>query len=425
MTMTSRRRVELALNHEEPDRVPVDLGGSVVTGMHVCTVYALRQKLGLDPPGTPVKVMDTYQMLGEIAPDLLDAVGGDVVCLTGRGTVFGYRKEGWKPWAMPDGTPVLVPDGFNTDPEPNGDLLQYPLGDKSASPSGRMPKDGWYFDVIVRQGPFDEDNPNVEDNLEEYGPISDDELDHFRAEAERLHSQTDKAVLASFGATSFGNIARVPAPQLRDPKGIRDLEEWYMSQLTRPEYLREIFDRQCEIGLADLERVHAAVGEKITAVMVTGTDFGMQTGAMTSPPLYRDLYQPVHRRVNDWIHANTTWKTFIHSCGSVRELLDDFIDAGFDILNPVQCSACGMDPRELKEEYGRRIAFWGGGVDTQKTLPFGTPDEVEAEVRDRIAAFGPGGGFIFNPVHNVQALTPVENLTRMYETVRRAGGYPL
>ena len=246
-----------------------------------------------------------------------------------------------------------------------------------------------------------------------------------RTEAERLHSQTDKAVLASFGATSFGNIARVPAPQLREPKGIRDLEEWYMSQLTRPEYLREIFDRQCEIGLADLERVHAAVGEKITAVMVTGTDFGMQTGAMTSPPLYRDLYQPVHRRVNDWIHANTTWKTFIHSCGSVRELLDDFIDAGFDILNPVQCSACGMDPRELKEEYGGRIAFWGGGVDTQKTLPFGTPDEVEAEVRDRIAAFGPGGGFIFNPVHNVQALTPVENLTRMYETVRRAGGYPL
>jgi uroporphyrinogen-III decarboxylase len=151
---------------------------------------------------------------------------------------------------------------------------------------------------------------------------------------------------------------------------------------------------------------------------MTGTDFGMQTGPFISPDTYRDLFKPFHRQVNDWIHKRTGWKTFIHSCGSVRALMDDFIDAGFDILNPVQCSAADMDPAGLKREYGDRIVFWGGGVDTQKTLPFGAPDEVRDEVRRRIETFSPGGGFVFNTIHNVQANTPKENLVALYEAVR-------
>lgn len=418
--MNSRQRVEAALNHRQPDLVPLDLGGSAVTGMHVSSVYHLRQTLGLDPAGTPVKVTEPYQMLGEIKPDLMEALGVDVVGLGGRRTMFGFENKDWKPWTLFDGTPVMVPAAFNTQPEPNGDILMYPEGDRSAPPSGRMPRGGFYFDTIVRQDPIDDDKLNVEDNLQEFGPLSDDDLGYFAREADRLHRETDKAILANFGGTAFGDIALVPAPFLKQPKGIRDVEEWYISTLTRFDYVYEVFRRQCEIALANLARLHEAVGDRVTAVFITGTDFGAQHGPFIGPAAYRRLYQPFHRQVNHWIHEHTNWKTFIHSCGSVIALLPDIVDAGFDILNPVQCSAVGMDPRTLKGRFGDRLTFWGGGVDTQKTLPFGTPEQVRKEVAERIQIFGQGGGFVFNPVHNVQARTPAENLVAMYETVREA-----
>ena len=423
--ITSRERVNLALNHREPDRVPLDLGGSNATGMMASSVYRLRQALGLDSPGTPIRVVEPFQMLGEIKPDLIDALGVDVVGLLGRTTFFGYKNEGSKPWKTFDGTPVLVPEGFNTDPEPNGDILMYPEGDKSAPPSGRMPRGGWYFDAIIRQPPTDYENLNVEDNLEEFVPMPDEELEYFGREAKRLREETDKAVFASFGGTSFGDIARLPGMGLKHPKGIREIEEWYISTSTRRDHVYAIFDRQCEIGLANLKRAHQVVGDQVDVVFITGTDFGMQTGPFISPNAYRDLFQPFHKRINDWVHKHTNWKTFIHSCGSVRALYEDFIEAGFDIVNPVQTTAAHMDPHELKETFGDRVAFWGGGVDTQSTLPFGTPDEVRKQVRERIETFGPGGGFVFNTVHNVQAQIPTENLIAMYEAVREYGSYPL
>ena len=423
--MSPRERVELALNHKEPDRVPFDMGGSPTTGIHVSSVYRLRQALGLDEPGTPVKVIEPFQMLGEVASDLRDALGIDVVALGSIRTFFGFKLEGWRPWTTFDGTPVVVPGGFNTDPEPNGDILLYPDGDRSAPPSGRMPEGGWYFDAITRQEPIDDARLNVEDNLEEFGPMSDEDVERFGNEAERMSTQTDKAILANFGGTSFGDIALVPAPSLKHPKGIRDVAEWYISTVTRRDYVYRVFERQCEIGLANLERIHKAVGNRVSAAFVTGTDFGAQNAPFISPQAYRDLYKPFHTVVNDWVHSNTTWKTLIHSCGSVRALMEDFVAAGFDILNPVQCSATGMDPAELKSEFGDRLVFWGGGVDTQRTLPFGTPDQVRREVRERIRVFGRGGGFVFNTIHNIQAGVPVENLIAMLETVREQGAYPL
>lgn len=421
--MNSRERIELVLNNEKPDRVPLDLGGSPVTGMHVSSVYKLRQALGLDKPGTPVKVIDPYQMLGEIKSDLIDALGVDVVSLTGIRNFFGFKNEGWKPWETFDGTPVLVPEHFNTEPDENGDLYMYPQGDKSVPPSAKMPKGGYYFDAICRQDPIDDDNLNVEDNLEEFTPISDEELKHFKDEAERLYNETDKAIFANFGGTAFGDISLVPAPWIKHPKGIRDIEEWYISTVSRRDYVYEVFDRQCEIALDNLKKIYEAVGNIVSIVYVSGTDFGMQTGPFISPKVYRDLYKPFHIRVNNWIHKNTEWKTFIHTCGSIMPLLDDFIDAGFDILNPVQCSAANMNPVELKEKYGSKIIFWGGGVDTQKTLPFSTPDEVRKEVRERIEILGHDGGFVFNTIHNVQAGTPVENLIALYETYKENAAY--
>jgi hypothetical protein len=423
--MTSRERVQMVLEHKEPDHVPLDLGASAVTGMQVDTIYQLRQALRLDEPGAPVKVTEPYQMLGEIKPDLMEALGVDVAGLGKPATMFGFKNEGWKSWTTFGGTPVLVPEGFNTEPDANGDILMYPEGDKSVPASGRMPKGGFYFDSIVRQPPIDDDTLNVEDNLEEFGPIDKGNLDYFRHEAERLSTETDKAILANFGGTAFGDIALVPAPWLKHPKGIRDIEEWYISTVTRRDYVYKIFERQCAIGIRNLEKIFAAVGNRVTAVFVSGTDFGQQNGPFISVNSYRDLFKPFHREVNSWIHKNTQWKCFIHSCGSVRALLPDFIDAGFDIINPVQCSATGMAPEELKKEYGDRVTFWGGGVDTQRTLPFGTPDEVRQEVCARLKIFARSGGYVFNTTHNVQARVPVENVLAMYDTVHKCGQYPL
>jgi len=423
--MNSRERVRLALDHQEPDRIPLDLGASPVTGMHVSTVYALRQALRLDEPGAPVKIIEPYQNLGEIKPDLIQALGIDVVGVSPPGTLFGFKNEGYKPWTGFDGIPVLVPKGYNTEPEPNGDILMYPEGDKSAPPSGRMPEGGWYFDTIVRQPPLDAAALDVQDNLEEFGLISDKDLEYFRQEIGRLYDDTDKAILANFGGTAFGDISLVPTPWLKRPRGIRDMEEWYISTVTRQDYVRSIYEQQCEVALENLARLYEAVGDRVTAVYMSGTDFGTQRGLFMSPKTYRALYKPFQKRLNDWVHEHTSWKTFMHSCGSVMALIPDFIEAGFDILNPVQWTADDMDPATLKARFGDRVTFWGGGVDTQNTLPFGTPDQVRDQVRECIKTFGPGGGFVFNTIHNVQPQVPVENVLAMYETLRECRDYPI
>jgi hypothetical protein len=417
--MTSRDRVIEALSHREPDRVPLDMGGSVVTGMHVSSVYKLRQALKLDDPGTPVKVLDPYQMLGEVEMDLVEALGVDVVQVPAVTTLFGYKRGGWKPWQLFDGTPVLVPEKFNTTPQANGDVLMYPQGDRSAGPSARMPAGGYYFDEIIRQPPLDEAKLDPADNTEEFSPISEEDLAYFQDETERLYDNTDKAVFAGFSFSGFGDIALVPAPWLKDPKGIRDIEEWYVSTLTRRDYVYKVFEKQCEIALANLEKLYGVLGNKVHLTLITGTDFGAQNNLFISEQSYRDLYKPFHKAVNDWVHENTEWKSFIHSCGSIVKLIPDFIDAGFDILNPVQTAAAGMDPQELKERFGQRIVFWGGGVDTQKTLPFGTPEEVRREVRERVEIFARGGGFVFAGIHNIQAGVPIENLLALFETFRK------
>ena len=416
--MTSRELVNETLNHRQADRVPIDLGGTVLTGMNVSTVYKLRQALQLDPPGTPVKVIDVFQMLGEIKPDLLAAVGGDVVNVSLPYTLFGYKNEDWKPWTTFDGTPVLVPGGFNTDPSPDGCLLQYPQGDKSAPPSGKMPKGGFYCDAIVRQDPIDDDHLNPADNLEEFQPVSEADLAWLKDQMEKTYRETDKAIVMNLPGMAFGDIAFVPAPQLKHPKGIRDLEEWYMSTVVRKDYIHAVFEGQCEIALKNLERLFAAVGNLPSAVVVSGTDFGAQNGPFVSPRAFKTLYQPYLRRLNDWIHEHTTWKTFIHSCGSIMPLIPHMIDAGFDILNPVQTSAANMEARELKAKFGDKLTFWGGGVDTQHTLQSATPDEIRREVKDVLNAFAPNGGYMFAAIHNVQQGVPPENLIALFETAR-------
>jgi hypothetical protein len=395
----------------------LDLGGSAVTGMHVSTVYRLRQALQLDSPGTPVKVIEPFQMLGEIAPDLQDKLGVDVVSLMGPRTMFGYGCDGWKPWTTFDGTPVLVPNHFNTAPNPDGSIPMYAKGDKEYSPCAWMPENGFYFDATERQRPIDWKKMDLEDNIEEFTAIRNEDLSYFGEQAAHLYS-TGKAVLANFGGTSFGDIALVPGLDMVDPKGVRGVKEWYMCHVRRPDFIQQIFEYQLEIALENLGKIYRRVGDRVTAVFITGTDFGTQRKPIMSVESFRKLYKPFHTRINKWVHENTSWKTFIHSCGSVEVFIPEFIDSGFDVLNPVQTSAADMDPQNLKDKYGEQITFWGGGVDTQGTLPFGTPEQVENQVRERVRVFGRGGGFVFNTIHNVQPKIPIENVVAMYNALK-------
>lgn len=422
--LSSRERVEAVLRHREADRVPVDLGGTTVTGIHVSSVYQLRQALGLDPPGTPVRVVEPFMMLGEVKTDLLDALGVDTVRVGLPTNIYGFRNDGWKPWTAFDGTPVLVPEKFPTDLEQNGELLMYPQGDCSAPPCARMPKGGFYFDAITRQDDLQDADMDPSNNMEEFEPISTEALVHLRAEVERL-APSGRALVGGFGGMSFGDAAQVSRHRLRHPRGIRDLAEWYMSYVTRPEYIAEVFERQCDIGLENLAKIYDVVGDAMSAVMVTAADFGAQNGPLISSKTYRRLFQPVHARVNDWVHSHTQWKTFIHSCGSVWRLLDDIADAGFDVLNPVQTSAADMCPTSLKDRYGGRLTFWGGGMDTQQVLPFGTPGDVRSMVRDRMQIFGRGGGFVFSAVHNIQVGVPVANLLALFDAIEEFRTYPM
>ena len=417
-TITSRERLIATLNHKQPDRIPIDFGGTAVTGVHVSCVAALRDYYGLEK--RPVPVHEPYQMLGTLEDDLLDAMGLDVVGVFGRNTMFGFPAERWKSW-MFNGVEVLVPGDFNISIDAKGDTLIYPEGDMAAPPSARMPKDGYFFDSIIRQEPLDEDKLDPEDNLQEFGYITQEDLDHL-ARSAKAAQETGRGAIASLGGTAFGDIALVPGPMLKHPKGIRDITEWYVSTSSRQDYIHQVFERQCEIALQNLERIYAAIGNSVQAVFVCGTDFGTQTSSFCSVKTFRSLYLPYYKQVNDWIHAHTEWKTFKHSCGSVFKFLPLFIEAGFDILNPVQCSATGMEPEQLKANYGDNLTFWGGGIDTQKVLPFGTPAEVREQVLRRCEIFSVGGGFVFDSIHNVQAATPVENIVAMLDAVHEFNG---
>jgi len=417
--MNGRERVLTSLGHTPPDRVPVDLGGTTVTGVHVSCVAALRDYYGLEK--RPIKAYEPYQMLGCIDDDLKEAMGVDVEGVPARKTMFGYPNESWKPWRMDDGLEILVGGGFEVSRDSNGDTLIFPEGDRTAPPSGRMPKGGYFFDSIIRQEPIDEDRLDPRDNIEEFGPVTEDDLAYFDRETRRA-AATGRAVVANFGGAGFGDIALVPAPFLKHPKGIRDVAEWYMATHSRRGYIHAIFEKQCEFALANLEKIQAVAGDRVDIVFVCGTDFGTQNSSFCSVATFRELYFPYYKRVNAWIHKHTAWKTFKHSCGSVERFIPSFIEAGFDILNPVQCSAAGMSAEHLKSAFGRDIVFWGGGVDTQKTLPFGTPSAVREEVLERCRVFSRGGGFVFNTIHNILARTPVENIVAMMSAVREFNG---
>jgi len=414
--MNSKERLKTTLAHRNPDRIAVDFGATPVTGIHVLTIKKLREYYGFRK--IPVKVTEPYQMLGEVDPELMEALGADIVGLNPRNNIMGFESKDWKEFRMWWGQEVLVPRDFNTKIDSKGDLLLYPGGDRSAPPSARMPSTGYFFDTLIRQEPLVESNLNIEDNLEEFEPISDSDLEYWKMQVQSVQN-SDKGIVANFGGTALGDIALVPAPFLKYPKGIRDIEEWYMSPLVRPDFVKELYDRQTDIAVANLKKLSDVVGNAIDVIYLCGNDFGTQHSTFCDLKGFREFYVPYYRKMTDWIHNNTQWKVFKHSCGAVEPLIEGFIEAGFDILNPVQVSAAGMNPSKLKEKYGDRLVFWGGGVDTQKVLSFGSPEDVRKQVNELCEIFSKQGGFVFNTIHNIQATVPVENIAAMIATVKK------
>ncbi len=420
--MISRERVKLAINHKEADRIPLDLGSTLVTGIQASIYAKLKNALGISKG--LVKVYDPFQMLAEVEDEVKQLLGIDTYGIQLPVTLFGYRNENWKRFKMFDGTEVLISGNFEYDVLENGDIVQYPKGDRSAPPSGKMPKGGYYFDVIVRQEPIDESKLDPKEWVEQtYSLYTDEDLKYLEKTSKWYYKNTDYSLVGNFWGAGFGDIAIVPGPHIPYPKGIRDVEEWYVSAITRKQYIKEIFQYQLELQMKNLKMYREAVQDRIDIIVMSGTDFGAQNGPFISPNLYREVFKPLHKEMNDWIHENTNWKTFFHTCGSIIDFLDDFVSAGVDILNPVQISAAGMDPDFLKKNYGDKFVFWGGGIDTQKTLPFGTPENIKEEVENNMLTFGKGGGFVFNTVHNIQPSVPIDNLVTMFETVREKGTY--
>ena len=416
--MTSRERVRRAIHHQQPDRVPVDLGGTLATGIHGGTYSRLRRALGL--PVGEVRINEPSQFLAEVDDDIKQALQVDTFGLFPPRTMFGFRNERWKPFILPDGITVQVSGHMQWDVLESGDIVQHPQGDRSAPPSARMPQGGSFFDTIVRQEPIVEEELDPREFARQTFSLYTDEDCRYLEETARWVSteRTIRSSAVSWGPPSPGS-RRSWAPTSRTRRGIRNPEEWYASLLIRRDYIREIHRLQYEIGMKNLAMYRQAVGDRVDVILMSGTDFGTQNGLLFGVDVYRELFKPLHTAMNRWVHENTPWKTLYHTCGSIRDLLDDFHEAGIDILNPVQISAAGMDPRSLKERYGSKFIFWGGGIDTQQVLPFETEERVRAHVREQLATFAPGGGYVFATVHNIQDKVPIGNVRAAFDEVGR------
>ena len=412
--MTGQERINTVLSHRNADRIALDFGATTVTGIHVKMIAAFRSYYGLE--NRPVKVVEPFQMLGEVDDELAKIWNTDVVSVGGRTDMFGHLQEDFVEKQMPWQQTVLLPKSFETK-EANGNIYVFPQGDTTCAPTAVMPQGGYFFDALERVPPTEMDAElNIEDNLEEFSLLDDNDLSYWK-EALTKARATGKAVLANIGGTGIGDIALVPALQLKNPKGIRDISDWYMSTVVRTDFLLEMFDRQSDIAIQNLEKINRIAGDCIDVIFVCAADFGTQDSQFCSAEALSALHGQAYRKINNWIHANTKWKTFKHSCGAIIPLLNTFIDCGFDIINPVQINAAGMDPQFLKTTYGDRICFWGGGVDTQRVLQTGTPKQVKEQVRQLCDIFGAGGGFVFNTIHNLQATVPLENAVAMMDEI--------
>ncbi len=409
--MTSRERVLAALNHRQPDRVPVDFGGHRSSGIAAMAYRKLRQ--ALDLPERPVRVYDPIQQLAIVEEDVLDRFGVDTIEL-GRG--FANEDQHWADWTLPDGSPCQMPAWATPEREEG----RWVLKSASGRVVGQMPDGAIYFEQT--HWPFFEqdDLDAIEDAMAECmwvamrtppGPLVAGQFgDRAMVDgAKALRERTDRAILALFG----GNLLEIGQFLYRNDK-------FLMLLAGEPDRAHEFLDRLMQLHLRNLERFLGLIGPYVDVVLF-GDDLGMQTGPQVSPGMYREFFKPRHAKM--WRRAKelADVKVKLHCCGGVRELLPDLIDAGLDAINPVQISCRGMDAAELKSEFGHKLTLWGGGCNTHGELTHGTPEEVRRHVQEQVAILSPGGGFVFQQVHNILADVPPENVMAMFDAVQIAG----
>jgi uroporphyrinogen decarboxylase len=407
--MNSRDRVLAALNHSEPDRVPIDFSGHRSSGIAALAYSRLRRHLGL--PEKPVRVYDPIQQLAVVDEDVLDRFGVDTIEM---GRAFAQQASAWGDWVLPDGTPCQMPRWSI----PERGAGEWVLRSKSGRILARMPDGALYFEQAYF--PFAaEDGPRtISEALEESmwtaiasppGPLvaGDDGLAKLAQGARRLRESSSRAILGLFG----GNLLEIGQFFYRN-------DNFFLLLAGEPRKAHKFLDALVETHLANLERFLGAVGRYID-VIAFGDDLGMQTGPQISPAMYREFFKPRHQLM--WARAKqlAPVKVMLHSCGGIRELLRDLIEAGLDAVNPVQISCSGMEARQLKKDFGKDIVFWGGGCDTQEVMPRGTPEVVRQHVRSLVELFSPGGGFVFQQVHNILAGVPPENIVAMFEAVNQ------
>ncbi|HZK62463.1 MAG TPA: uroporphyrinogen decarboxylase family protein [Anaerovoracaceae bacterium] len=402
--MTSRERILLTLKHKEPDRVPIDLGGMRSSGIHAIAYNKLKRYLNCEDKS--VKIFDLGQQLAVVDNEIRKRVTSDVAELKRLDGGFGTRINSWKQMDLfLDGGEYYVPTDFNPKVLADGSFAIEIEGKIVAL----MPKGGYYFDS--KHAPLANASERKEIDIILSNRITDEELDFLEAQAKELKNNTDCAILGSFG----GNF-------IEEGHALFGYQE-FMERLILDKPLIEYFLNKLEEKyLKELARYLNRVGKYID-IIVLGDDYGTQEGLQISLEMFRQLFKPHLKALCDFIKKRSDVYIFLHSCGAVSKLIPDFIDAGIQILNPVQTSAKGMSPELLKKKFGKDIVFWGGGCDTQRILPFGTLEEVENDVKKRIDIFAPEGGFVFAAVHNIQQEVFPEKCLRLFDTVRDYGKY--
>jgi len=407
--MTPRERILAALDHREPDRVPIDFSGHRSSGIMAIAYARLRDFLGL--PKKPIRVYDPIQQLAIVDEDVLQLFRVDTIEL---GRAFCLEDRHWAEWVLPDGTPCLMPAWA----KPERVDGEWVFRSKTNRVLGRMPDGVLYFEQAHFPLLEEDGTARVADAFDECmwtalatppGPsiAGPDEARLLREGAQRLRAQTDRAILGLFG----GNLLEIGQYFHRN-------DNFFMLLAGEPERAHGFLDQLTEIHLANLDRFLAAVGDCVDVILF-GDDFGMQQGPQISPAMYREFFKPRQKILWGRVHERTKAKVMLHCCGGVRELLPDMMDAGLDAINPVQITCRGMSAEGLKKDFGSQLTFWGGGCDTRHILIHGAPAEVREHVKRQVETWRTGGGYVFQQVHNIMADVPPANIVAMFEAVKQ------
>lgn len=394
---TSRDRIIKALRHEPTRRVPIDLGGMASTGIMAIAYDKLKKHLGIE--SGQIRIIDIGQQLAEVELEVLERFGGDVIPLTHS---LGEAQSGkWKPWTLPNGVGCWVSAGLDLRPnEADGGWLVWEKG----IPVRRMSPESLYFTRInppLREAASPADLKDIPIPL-----LTDEQLKALAERAKLLDETTDYAIMAAFG----GSI-------LEMGQKLRGWERFMEDLAEGGAFTEDLIQGMVEKHLRNLALYLEAVGDHVQIIQF-GDDLGTQDRPQMSRRMYQRSIKPGHKQLYQFVHDHSQCKVFLHSCGSITPLIPDLIECGVDILNPVQTSANNMAPEKLKAEFGEQLVFWGGGCDTQSVLSNVSPDEIWAHVTERLKIFTPGGGYVFNQVHNIQANVPPENIVAMYDAAR-------